>query len=57
MPETLHTDSSTANYGNVYTNEHGRTYFGDMPGDGRVVEVIVDVVVHATGHALWENTF
>jgi hypothetical protein len=52
MSETLHTDRSTANYGNVYTKEHGRTYFGDVPGDRRVVEVIVDVVVHATWHAL-----
>merc|ERR1712216_799801 len=27
---------------------------GDVPGHGRVVEVLVDVVVHAVGHALEE---
>jgi len=30
------------------------SHLGDVPGDGRVVEVIVDVIVHAVGHALEE---
>jgi len=30
------------------------THLGDVPGHGRVVEVLVDVVVHAVGHALEE---
>ena len=29
-------------------------YLGDVPGDRRVVEVIVDVVVHAVGQAMEE---
>eukprot|EP00286_Rhodomonas_abbreviata_P022984 CAMPEP_0181293350 /NCGR_PEP_ID=MMETSP1101-20121128/3019_1 /TAXON_ID=46948 /ORGANISM="Rhodomonas abbreviata, Strain Caron Lab Isolate" /LENGTH=113 /DNA_ID=CAMNT_0023397933 /DNA_START=920 /DNA_END=1261 /DNA_ORIENTATION=- len=27
---------------------------GDVPGDGGVIELVIDVVVHAAGHALEE---
>ena len=31
-----------------------KTDLGDVPGDGRVIEVIIDVVVDTVGHALEE---
>ena len=28
---------------------------GDVPGHGRIIEILVDVVVHTVGHALRET--